>query len=193
MPMTPEEKEAQKAASNTRFMQMVFGAAGTAILFGMVGTSANYLLGMASKAIVAANIGVPGGMGIGAALMSSQVLLPVLGLAGIAAIGLGCVYIGAQYMTKVNSLEQETQAQKIAKAHDGKLAGVDIQPTPIEKTNFIPGVTTGDKASEADASNDNTNRLVAANSAMNQAASRIDAGSASRSGTLDQAPALQRA
>ena len=187
MPMTSEEKEAQNATSNMRFMQMVFGAVGSAIMFGMVGAGANSLLNMASAAIVKA-----GGLTF-ATLLSAQVALPILGLAGIAAIGLGCVYVGAQYMSKTICMEQETQAQKIAKAHGGKLAGVDIQPTPIEKTNFIPGVTTGDKASEADASNDNTNRLVAANSAMNQAASRIDAGSASRSGTLDQAPALQRA
>jgi hypothetical protein len=192
MQTTQKEKETQNAVSSMRFMQMVFGAAGGAILFGIVNTASDPLMEMASTAISTAIAKSSGGFAI-SMLFSSQVLLPVLGLAGIAAVGLGCVYLGAKYMTSLTSLEQETQAQKIAKAKkEAQSVSVDIQPTRIEKTNFIPGVTTGDKASEAEASNDNQ-RLVAAGSPMNQAASRIDASSALRSGMLDQASALQRA
>ena len=201
MQMTQEDKETQNATSNARFMQTIFASVGGAIMFGLVGAGAKALIDMAGTAVstamapvvanAATGVVAHAGLSFGAALISPAALFPVLGLVGIAAFSLACVYAGAQFMSKTVNMEQETQAQKIAQAHGGKGKEIDIQPTRIEKTSFIPGVTAGDKTSEPEASNDN-NRLVAENSAMNQAASRIDASSVAGTQRVNEQQ-LQRA
>lgn len=79
-------------ASHVRFMQQMLLGVGGATVFGLVGALGTKLLALGAG------------------------LWPVAGLVALAAVGIGCIYLGTKFWTESIRLDQEAQAQKISKA-----------------------------------------------------------------------------
>ncbi len=101
-----EERALKARSTQTKFKQQVFLGMGGAMVFGLVASIGGKLLGML-------------GTGVSAA--------PLLGLIGIAALGLGCIYIGSRFMADAISFDQDMQARKIEIAR-AKHQEVDLTP-----------------------------------------------------------------
>lgn len=116
--LTSREIAAQRARSTqAKFKQQVFLGTGGAIVFGLVAAFGTKLLGLVAA--------------------SGGSALPVLGLVAIAAAGIGCIYLGARYMSEAISIDQDAQARKIQEAARARSNDVAITVEP-ERTTTLP-------------------------------------------------------
>lgn len=103
----------KEVSTRSRFLQQIFLGIGGATVFGFIGVITRELLGPAS-----------------AALGAGQILsAPILGLLGIAAVGIGCLYIGAKYLSNTVMLEQDYSAKRIAMAANVNMRLPQLAPT----------------------------------------------------------------
>ncbi len=94
-----EEAANMKRVADVRFKQQIFTSVGGGMLFALVGVVTTTLMS--------------GGLGIGI----------------VAALGLGCAYMAAKYVSQAVALDQTTQAKKIAALSHGRGVGHAVQPT----------------------------------------------------------------
>ena len=185
----PTPEEAEEAAVNAesarlRFKQQIYVGIGGAIIFALVSTVAISLLGMVSAAITAHTFGL-------ATLLAPAVAGPLLGLAAVAALGIGCLYVGSHFSSKVVSLDQSTEAKKIGAASKGH--ALEIAPSiDHSEPSPIPGIGAG--AELADKNMPDT-RVDAASVrldtlARGESATRTDASWATRATANDNQPEL---
>lgn len=126
------ERAEQAYSARIKFMQQIFLGMGGAIIFALVGSIGTKLLTTALMAT------------------GTSIALPALGLAGIAAIGLGCIFMGSKYLSRGIAIDQEAQARKIYEASQGR-SGPDLAPTPdleATKTHTLPPGASALHASE---------------------------------------------
>jgi len=131
-----EEQERVAESARTRFANIMFGTAGGAILFGLVAKVSGAFIESASAAYAAGT------------LFSSAGFLPMLGLVTIAALGVASIYMGATYLAKSISIDQENQARKTAEACNGKMATVELPVQEPSKFGPIPSATLNQPAEE---------------------------------------------
>lgn len=110
-----EEEEIKARSTQVRFRQQLLLGTGGAMIFGLVGALSSGFLGSLGTLYAAE--------GIAAALFS----LPALGLVGVAALGLSCIYLGTKYFAEAISLDQDSQARKNALAKV-KIEGMELAP-----------------------------------------------------------------
>lgn len=89
-----QEQALRVRSTQTKFKQQLFLGMGSALVFGLISALGGKLFAMAS-------------VGEGLALA------PILGIAGIAVLGLGLLYLGSRFMAEAISFDQDTQARKI--------------------------------------------------------------------------------
>jgi hypothetical protein len=204
------DEAAEKArAANIRFKQQVFGTVGSAMLFGLVGVVVTKLLApvVGGAAATAGASATTAAATTATAAGASSLLVPVLGIAAVAVIGLTCVYLAAKFISTSVSLDQDAQARKIEAA---KLRAKGIeQPMPevtISRPMGTPfGAThaadAGEKAPEATppaptvpsktVSNIVSHEKIDKSAALLASHAAPEASWASRTAANDTAPATQ--
>ncbi len=100
-----------------RFRQQISYGLGAAMVFGL-------FTGIATKLVPMALPVAMGGVGVTAAA--------VMGLAGIAIVGMGLIYLSAKFLSENTLLEQDFQAKKIGAAARG------VSPTMEQTVNQKP-------------------------------------------------------
>jgi hypothetical protein len=104
-----------------RFRQQISYGLGAAMVFGLFTAVATQLVPMAI-----------GGVGVAASIPA------MIGLAGIAVIGMGLIYLSAKFLSENTLLEQDFQAKKIGAAARGvsptMAPSVDQKPIPFPAT-----------------------------------------------------------
>lgn len=141
----------QSRAAKVRFKQQIFASVGGGMIFALVGVVTAKLLSMGA-ATTATTAAATATTATAAAATAGSMVLPVLGIAAVGLIGLGCVYMAAKYLSKAVSLDQETQAEKISQATQGRGPVIAQAPTlqPTKPINVPAGGALGaeDKAAE---------------------------------------------
>ena len=126
------EEAAEKARSiRTKFKQQLFVGVGGAMVFGLTG-------GIAAKLLTMLGTGFS--------------LAPIVGLAAIAAVGLGCLYLGSKFLAEAVAIDQTAQARKIHEAATGKEREIPALESAISRpTATIPDIDAEQSAALAHA------------------------------------------
>ena len=116
----PEEEAAYKARSvHSKFMNTLLLGIGGATVYGLVGTFAKSLLEVATANAAA---GAP----IVFAGMTASALAASVGLVALVAAGLGCLMLGAKYLSKSIMNDQKFLAKQTGVATRAAVVGVEI-------------------------------------------------------------------
>lgn len=166
-PYSPPAEEAAEAAvkaksAHIRFKQQIFMSVGSGMIFALVGAIAAKLLSPSIAAVAAGTTTASVATATVSSGLLSGLLLPALGILAVAAIGLGCVYIGSHFLSEVVALDQSTEAKKIGAASRGHVP--DISPGfahPEPSPAPISGMDTAAFLDEVPSSRPNT-RIEAA-------------------------------
>ncbi len=113
-----DEAANMKRVADVRFKQQIFTSVGGGMLFALVGVVTTSLLGGS-----------------------------LLGIAAVGALGLGCVYMAAKYVSQAVAIDQTTQAKKIAAVTRGR--GVEHAAQPTVETQHHHGQPFGMGAAHA--------------------------------------------
>lgn len=116
--MSLDMETAKHETHDLRFKQTVLYGAGAASVFGLVGAGAHWLLGLLPE--------------VAAMSFAAPTILPILGLLGIGAAGIGALYMSAKMLVDANAIDQEMQAEKIASVsrERGISHNVALEPQP---------------------------------------------------------------
>lgn len=148
MSYTPDNLDniEQSRASKVRFKQQIFASIGGGMIFALVGVITAKLLAPIGATHIAAGTAATATT----AAATGSMLLPILGIAAVAAIGISCVYLAAKYLSKAVSLDQETQAEKISQAAKGRGPAIAQEVTlqPAKPYNTPMDVAQNDNASK---------------------------------------------
>lgn len=157
-------------AASGKFKQQIAYGIGAAMVFGLFAAISQALFRGAFGGAVAGAASTTGAAALG--------FWPIVGLAAIAAIGIGCLYLSAKYMSENTLNDQELQARQI-QAAQGRAPGLTAEPetpapgfpaalpanldaSPETQTNTAPAQKWADKfapsaspATMASSANDN--------------------------------------
>jgi hypothetical protein len=117
----------------SKFRYQLFLGVGGATVFGLVGAFGKALLEVAT-------LSGPAAASLGSFAGLAATSWAWVGLAAIAAVGLGCIYMGSKFLAESILMDQDFQAKKIALAA-GNSRGVAIEsPEPTKVTSTPPGM-----------------------------------------------------
>lgn len=139
----------------SKFKNQIFLGIGGATVFGLVGAFGKSLLEIAMPTATTS----AGAATVGATAAAPALLFGLtasawawVGLAAIAAVGIGCLYLGSRFLAESILMDQDFQAKKIAMASDPARAQALLQSPPEPTKNPVtpPGMALHEQhASEA--------------------------------------------
>ena len=120
--MDEETRAHQEISSSIRFKQNMVHGIGAATVFGLVAAGGSALLKLAA---------FTGAAGIAA----------TVGIAVLAVIGVGCLYLSSKYTAELVRIEQNRQAIQIAKGITAATPAVEQKPVLFQSQSKATGVS----------------------------------------------------
>jgi hypothetical protein len=143
--MDAETRAHQDRTAGIRFKQSLIQGIGGPMVFGLVFAASAALFQLAFSAKLAALTGGGAAQGVAAVAATAATVWPVVAIAAMVLVGVGCIYYASKLNSELTRLEHNYSARQIAKGINGKSPVLEMQPSPVPFASQGQMVSTPDK------------------------------------------------